>query len=135
MTGFRRMEFDARKQLGFTGGEYNALRSQAVGNFNNVAKRNDVTEEDIVKAYTQFNDDLKRAQSRLHDLAQSAIALGISEEEVINVLKNEANLGNRDIYAAISGEFSPIQPSSDTMETILIESQIKKSLVLQRTFH
>lgn len=126
ITGFRRMDVDLPNTLFYRGYEYSDLRTDAVGNFSVVAKRNDSTEQDIIDAYRRTNEDLYRAQAGLMQVVEAARQLGMSDGDIRYALKREANVGTRELNAVMRGVFEPIKISADLRKDIAREAFMRK---------
>jgi len=126
VTGLRRMDLDLPNTLYYRGYEYGSTRSSAVGGFNSVARRNDSTVPEILDAYMQSNENLRRAQGRLYQVVEAARTMDMTDTQIRTILKRESGLGNREIAAVMRGEFEPIRPSRDIMADVYEEARIKK---------
>ena len=126
VTGFRKMELDAGKTLGYRGSAYSKLRNDAVGNFSTFARRNDVTADEIVEKYEDQNRILKTLQGRLKQQIDAAIALGISPQEAVNRLVREGQVSRREANLIRRNKFVPFRPSADLRRSINQETTIKE---------
>ena len=122
LTGFREMQTDLDKNFYYNGAEYTSSRNGLRGSFTSFAKRNDVSPEDIVKRYTQANQDLLTAQARLYSGMKAAEALGLSKTQIIQQLSTKANMGLDELKAISAGNFRPITVSKDLVESIMMET-------------
>jgi len=125
-TGFRRMDVDLPNTLFYRGYEYTDLRSDAVGNFSSIAKRNDSTEEEIVDAYRRTNEDLFRAQAQLKQVVDAARELGMSDQKIRFALKKQTGMGNRELNAVMRGKFEPFRVSGKVRQDIAREANYLK---------
>jgi hypothetical protein len=125
-TGFRRMDVDLPNTLFYRGYEYTDLRSDAVGNFSSIAKRNDSTEEEIVNAYKRTNEDLFRAQAQLKQVVDAARELGMSDQKIRFALKKQTGMGNRELNAVMRGKFEPFRVSGKVRQDIAREANYLK---------
>ena len=126
VTGLRRMDLDLPNTLFYRGYEYSDLRTDAVGNFSTVAKRNDATEQEIIDTYRRTNQDLYRAQAKLMQVVEAARQLGMSDGDIRYALKKEANVGNRELNAVMRGVFEPIKISTNLRQDIAREAFMRK---------
>ncbi len=126
VTGFRKMELDAGKTLGYRGSAYSKLRNDAVGNFSSFARRNDVTAEEIVEKYEDQNRILRTLQGRLKQQIDAAIALGISPQEAVNRLVREGQVSRREANRIRQNKFVPFRPSADLRRSINQETTVKE---------
>jgi len=126
VTGFRKMEHNSRKSLGFLGNRYSKLRNQASGNFSSVAKRNDATEAEILDKYMDQNNTLKVIQGKLKQQIDDAIALGMSESDVRRTLIKDGKVSAKELSAIMRGEFAPFRITPNLIRSINIETNIKE---------
>ena len=126
VTGFRKMEHNSRKSLGFLGNRYSKLRNQASGNFSSVAKRNDATEAEIIDKYVDQNNTLKVIQGKLKQQIDDAIALGMSESDVRRTLIKDGKVSAKELSAIMRGEFAPFRITPSLIRSINIETNIKE---------
>jgi len=126
VTGFRKMEHNSRKSLGFLGDRYSKLRNQASGNFSSVAKRNDATEAEIIDKYVDQNNTLKVIQGKLKQQIDDAIALGMSESDVRRTLIKDGKVSAKELSAIMRGEFAPFRITPSLIRSINIETNIKE---------
>jgi len=126
VTGFRKMEHNSRKSLGFLGNRYSKLRNQASGNFSSVAKRNDATEAEIIDKYVDQNNTLKVIQGKLKQQIDDAIALGMSESDVRRTLIKDGKVSVKELSAIMRGEFAPFRITPSLIRSINIETNIKE---------
>ncbi len=124
-SGIRKLELDAPKSLSFKGYEFTELRSQALGDFTRVAKANNTTEEDVLRAYRSANEDAFRAQRQLYGFIQSAKASGMDDRQIIIALKRDSNLGTKELGMILQGRFMPVNVSSKTYRDVWMETQVK----------
>ena len=126
VTGFRKMEHNSRKSLGFLGNRYSKLRNQASGNFSSIAKRNDATEAEIIDKYVEQNNTLKVIQGKLKQQIDDAIALGMSESDVRRTLIKDGKVSAKELSAIMRGEFAPFRITPSLIRSINIETNIKE---------
>jgi len=126
VTGFRKMEHNSRKSLGFLGNRYSKLRNQASGNFSSIAKRNDATEAEIIDKYVEQNNTLKLIQGKLKQQIDDAIALGMSESDVRRTLIKDGKVSAKELSAIMRGEFAPFRITPSLIRSINIETNIKE---------
>ena len=125
LTGFRELKTDLDKNFYYKGAEFTSIRSDLSGDFKSFAKRNDVTEDEIVAKYIQANENLKKAQASLLADVEAAEALGLSRSEVIRQLNDKAKIGKEEIQYLLSGKFRPITVNRGLVESILQESVLE----------
>lgn len=126
ISGFRKMELNIPKSLEYSGYEYTSLRSAAQSQFNNIAKRNDSTNQDVIEAYAGANEDLFRIQKNMYLNIEAARAAGMSDGAIIANLRKEANLGQQEVSNLMRGVFTPSTVSKETIKDVLGETYIKK---------
>jgi len=125
VSGFRKMELNIPKSLGYTGFEYTSLRTSSAGDFKRVARRNDSTDQDIINAYVSANEDLFRAQRNMYGNIQAARTAGMSEGEIYRALTKDANIGKEEARMIMSGMFRPVSVSKDLARDILSETRLQ----------
>lgn len=124
-TGVRKLELDVPKSLTYKGYEFTELRSQALSNFTRVAKANDSTNEDVLKAYVAANEDAFRAQRQMYGYIKAAEAAGLDRKQIITALKRESNLGSAELGYLLKGEFRPVTLSDKTFRDVYAETAVK----------
>ncbi len=123
MTGFREMKSDLANNFYFKGVEYTAARTALRRDFTSFAKRNDVTQSDILKKYKQVNKNLRSAQANLFEDIQAAKTLGLTEDQIYIQLSEKSKMGSEEIDMILEGVFRPVSISNDLIESIFLETE------------
>ena len=125
MTGFREMKTDLADKFYYKGSEYTSTRTALGSSFKSFAKRNDVTQEEIIARYKTANNDLRLAQASLYADVQAAKLLGLSDRQIYRQLSEGSKMGKEEIGMILANKFRPIVVSEDLMKSILMETAVK----------
>ena len=132
MTGLRPLKLNIGRSLQYQGGEYSALRTNAVQIFTRVADDNDATEQDVLDAYVKANEAKRRHQAQLKSRVDAAMAAGMSRREVFKALEN-TGVSKKEINFILKDRYLPIDLSRDLIREVNQEVNIKKeNRILQK---
>jgi hypothetical protein len=124
ISGVRGNTLNLRDSFQYSGAEYGVARANISSAFNNRAKLPSATEESVVEAFLNAQENRYRAQSRLFADIQAARALGMSDREIRRKLQQDpegglgARLGNRELSMIMRGQFDPLMPSPQLVADI-----------------
>jgi len=125
LTGFREMKADLDKNFYYKGAEFTSKRSDLIGSFTSFAKRNDVTQDEILDKFIRVNQDLMKVQAEMFADIRAAQELGLSRSEIIRQLKEKSKLGTEELGLLLQGKFRPMMPTKNLLESIIMESRIE----------
>lgn len=125
MTGFREMKTDLADKFYYKGSEYTSTRTALGSSFKSFAKRNDVTQEEIIARYKTANNDLRLAQASLYADVQAAKLLGLDDRQIYRQLSEGSKMGKEEIGMILANKFRPIVVSEDLMKSIIMETVVK----------
>ena len=132
ITGFREMEINLEPDFKFSGSEYQGSKKDITTAWSWEAKRNDATEEDVIEAYLESNEKMKRAQSVLYAKIKAAQTLGLDDRYIRKGLTDDAGLGKNDIRKIMRGNFVPINPTENLQKTVRRELKTGQRRTIDR---
>ncbi len=125
MTGLRPLKLNIGRSLQYQGGEYSALRTNAVQIFTRVADDNDATEQDVLAAYVKANETKRRHQAQLKSRIDAAIDAGMSKEQVFRSLKN-TGVSRKELRLILNNRYMPIKVSRNLIREVAQEVNVKR---------
>ena len=123
-TGMRKAVLDVPESLSYRAYGFTDLRRQAMGDFSRIAKANNTTEDDIIRAYASANEDLFRAQRDMYGIIQSAKKIGLSDEQIYRSLRQRSNIGRSEFGFLLEGRFRPISLNDKLFKQVYEESVV-----------
>ena len=99
-------EMDPELALKFKGYEFSEARKNASSIFNSVARRANVTKEELLEAYQNGNEARFRVFNEFYAIVQDLKRLGKNEREIIKLFKQNGVTGIRDL---VRGRYEPFQ--------------------------
>jgi hypothetical protein len=112
-SGITESDSQGSKSLKYKGYEFAKARQDAANIFNSLARRPNVTPEQLIEAYRDANEARFRAFNRFYNTLKDAEQFGMKSGEVLRVLK-EAKISGA---GAISvGVFEPFKISKDVLK-------------------
>lgn len=131
VTGLRPMHLRLPETFRYAGFEYNQARRDASNIFGREANANDSTEESVLDAYRQANDQLLRHQARLYAQVRAARELGMTDAQIRRELRDQANLGREEVAMIMRGRFRPLELSDERIRSVVREGR-NEARVIQR---
>ena len=125
MTGLRPLKLNIGRSLQYQGGEYSALRTNAVQIFTRVADDNDATEQDVLDAYVKANEAKRRHQAQLKSRIDAAIDAGMSRGQVFQAFDN-TGVSQKELSLILNNRYMPIQISRNLIREVAQEVNVKR---------
>lgn len=125
MTGLRPLKLNIGRSLQYQGGEYSALRTNAVQIFTRVADDNDATEQDVLDAYVKANETKRRHQAQLKSRIDAAIDAGMDLGQVFQALKN-TGVSKKEFGLILNNRYMPIKISRNLIREVAQEVNVKR---------
>jgi hypothetical protein len=108
MTGVTVQEVDPARTLEYKGFEFREARQDTSGIFNSVARRENVTPEQLFDAYVDANEARFRVFNRFHQTVEDMRTMGMSDREIRKTLE-DAGVGG--VNRLIRGDYEPLEVS------------------------
>jgi len=115
-------ELDPELSLKFKGYEFSEARKNASSIFNSVARRANVTREELIDAYQKANEARFRVFNEFYAIVQDLKRLGKSNQEIERLFKQNGVTG---IKPLVRGKFEPL-PN--------VASMVRKAMRRENTF-
>ena len=134
LTGVAESTNTATLGVAFKGYEFSDARRQAANIFNNVARRQNVQSDDLIRAYIDANEAAFRVQNDFYQKLQDIQSFGFPRNKMLKILK-DAKVGRVEDIAR--GRFQPFEISDDVLDAMrrngtlnqLPRSEIRRILV------
>tara|TARA_R100001509_G_C4879677_1_gene219666 strand:- start:350 stop:3148 length:2799 start_codon:yes stop_codon:yes gene_type:complete len=114
-TGVTESDSQASQGLKYKGYEFAKARQDASNIFNSLARRPNVTKEQLLEAYKDANEARFRAYNRFYNTLKDIEGLGLDYSEVMRILK-EANISGVDALSI--GVYEPFEVSKSVLENM-----------------
>ena len=105
-------EMDPELALKFKGYEFSEARKNASSIFNSVARRANVSKDELLEAYQNGNEARFRVFNEFYAIVQDLKRLGKSEREIIKLFKQNGVTGIRDL---VRGRYEPLPNAAITI--------------------
>ena len=105
-------EMDPELALKFKGYEFSEARKNSSSIFNSVARRANVSKEELLEAYQNGNEARFRVFNEFYAIVQDLKRLGKSEREIIKLFKQNGVTGIRDL---VRGRYEPLPNAAITI--------------------
>jgi len=105
-------EMDPELALKFKGYEFSEARKNSSSIFNSVARRANVSKEELLEAYKNGNEARFRVFNEFYAIVQDLKRLGKSEREIIKLFKQNGVTGIRDL---VRGRYEPLPNAAITI--------------------
>ena len=113
VTGFTPMTMDMRNDFKYSGLEYTPRRTEAKTGATAAMKAANLTQEDMLREWDSYLDNLYREQSKLYADVQAARDMGLSDTDIRKNLVQGARVGRAEANAIMNGEFWPTDASKE----------------------
>lgn len=120
-TGITESDSQASQGLKYKGYEFAKARQDAANIFNSIARRPNVTSDQLKEAYKDANEARFRSFNKFFNTLKAVETIGLSSEEVSKILK-EAGISGGDEIAA--GIFEPFEISKDVLDDMVRNNTI-----------
>lgn len=120
-TGITESDSQASQGLKYKGYEFAKSRQDASNIFNSLARRPNVTKEQLLEAYKDANDARFRAYNRFYNTMKDVESLGLDDSEIMRILK-EANVSGVDSLSV--GLYEPFEVSKSVLENMAINGTL-----------
>ena len=114
-TGVTESDSQASQGLKYKGYEFAKARQDASNIFNSLARRPNVTKEQLLEAYKDANEARFRAYNRFYNTLKDIEGLGLDTSEVMRILK-EANISGVDALSI--GVYEPFEVSKSVLDNM-----------------
>ena len=114
-TGITESDSQASQGLKYKGYEFAKARQDASNIFNSLARRPNVTKEQLLEAYKDANEARFRAYNRFYNTLKDIEGLGLDTSEVMRILK-EANISG--VNALSVGVYEPFEVSKSVLDNM-----------------
>jgi hypothetical protein len=133
--GLRISGVDTAQSFGFRNADMERAMTKAEqGILKTAMTRGTATPGEIDAAYQSYNRQRRKIVNQWHELAMSAIRLGVPEDEVRRAVVTAT--GKRDGVAVLGGVFQPYFPSENALQTISTrpdgEARVQQLVTLYR---
>jgi hypothetical protein len=108
MTGVTVQEVDPARTLEYKGFEFREARQDTSGIFNSIARRENVTPEQLFDAYVDANEARFRVFNRFHQTVEDMRTMGMNDREIRKTLE-DAGVGG--VNRLIRGDYEPLEVS------------------------
>ena len=105
-------EMDPELALKFKGYEFSEARKNASSIFNSVARRANVSKDELLEAYENGNEARFRVFNEFYAIVQDLKRLGKSEREIIKLFKQNGVTGIKDL---VRGRYEPLPNAAITI--------------------
>lgn len=113
LTGVTVQEVDPVRTLEYKGFEFREARQDTSGIFNSVARRQNVTSEDLLDAYVDANEARFRVFNEFHQTVEDMRTMGMSDREIKKTLE-DAGVGG--VNRLIRGDYEPLEISKTIID-------------------
>ena len=114
-SGITESESQASIGLRYKGYEFSQARREASNIVNRVARRPNVTREQLLDAYEQANEARFRVLNQFHQLTQDLKRFGLTNKDIAKIL-SRAKIGGYE--AILKGRYEPLEISDAVLETM-----------------
>jgi len=111
-SGITESDSQASQSLKYKGYEFAKSRQDAANIFNSLARRPNVTTDQLIEAYKDANEARFRAFNRFYNTLKDAEEFGMDSGEILRVLK-EAKISGAEVIFA--GVYEPFEISKDVL--------------------
>ena len=125
LTGLRPLRLNTQRSLGYAGAEYSSLRTSASRIFTGRADDNDVTADDVMRAYVRANEARRSHQAQLYARIQAARDAGMSEQAIRQSLRN-TGVSQRELSAIMRNRFVPLTVSRQLIREVNNEVNVEQ---------
>ena len=108
LTGVTVQEVDPARTLEYKGFEFREARQDTSGIFNSVARRQNVTSDDLLNAYVDANEARFRVFNEFHRTVEDMRTMGMSDRDIKKTLE-DAGVGG--VNRLIRGDYEPLEVS------------------------
>tara|TARA_R100000008_G_C3586929_1_gene173196 strand:+ start:1687 stop:6003 length:4317 start_codon:yes stop_codon:yes gene_type:complete len=112
ITGITPNTVDAEMGLKFKGYEFSQARKNASSLFNSVARRANVSKDELLEAYKTANEARFRVFNEFHVIIQDLKKLGKSEREIMRLFRQNGITGVRNL---VRGRYEPLPNAALTI--------------------
>ena len=88
--------------------------------------------QDLQAEFSDLQTDLQRLQADLYRSIKAAESLGMSQTKIRKNLKNDANVGNKELRDIMRGRFSPYRASQQLARDIRKKAREQENRQLER---
>ena len=113
LTGVTVQEVDPARTLEYKGFEFREARQDTSGIFNSVARRQNVTSDDLLNAYVDANEARFRVFNEFHRTVEDMRTMGMSDREIRKTLE-DAGVGG--VNRLIRGDYEPLEVSKTIID-------------------
>jgi len=113
LTGVTVQEVDPARTLEYKGFEFREARQDTSGIFNSVARRENVTSDDLMNAYVDANEARFRVFNEFHQTVEDMRTMGMSDREIKKTLE-DAGVGG--VNRLIRGDYEPLEVSKTIID-------------------
>jgi hypothetical protein len=106
-------EMDPELALKFKGYEFSEARKNASSIFNSVARRANVSRDEIIDAYEKGNEARFRVFNEFYAIVQDLKRLGKNEREIIKLFRQNGVTGRKEL---VRGDFEPLPNIATTVK-------------------
>lgn len=125
LTGLRPLRLNTQRSLGYAGAEYSSLRTSASRIFTGRADDNDVTADDVMRAYVRANEARRSHQAQLYARIQAARDAGMSDQAIRRSLQN-TGVSQRELNAIMRNRFVPLAVSRQLIREVNNEVNVEQ---------
>jgi hypothetical protein len=115
-SGITESDSQGSKSLKYKGYEFAKARQDAANIFNSLARRPNVTPEQLIEAYRDANEARFRAFNRFYNTLKDAEQFGMDSGEILRVLDEAKISGAETIFA---GVYEPFEVSKDVLNDMV----------------
>jgi len=123
LTGITPNTVDYNMVMGYKGFEFGKERTEASNIFNNVAKRANVTRDEVVEAYKNANEARFKVFNKFHRVIEDMKILGLSDTDISKSLKIA---GVSDYKRIIMDKYKPLIPSTSVFKKMRLNGTIDR---------
>jgi len=121
LTGVAHNTIDTNMGLKYKGYEFSENRRNASTIFNSVARRANVTRDELIQAYIEADNARFKVFDRFHRIVNDMRSIGLSDYEIKRTLKRN---GITDVNAIVNGIYKPLE----------VSNSVKKEMRRNETF-
>lgn len=105
-TGYKEVEVDVAKAMGFKLRDHKEAIQQDVGvRFQDLDRERPLLNEE---AYNKANEMLQRREALIREDIQHAVNLGMSKNEIAEMMRKQLNISDERLYSIMSGDYRPL---------------------------
>lgn len=119
VTGFTPMTADMRNDFKYAALEYTPRRTETKTAATQAMKKANLTQEDMLREWDTYMDNLYREQSKLYKNIEAARTMGMDDTDIRRNLVKGGNMGRAEANAIMNGEFWPTDASKELYKDII----------------